>query len=83
VPVARRVGGLADSITDEVTGILFNEYTGDALRTALLKTIGLYHNSATWAKLMRHGMRQQFGWDISAARYLDVYRRAQALAAAR
>jgi len=83
VPVARRVGGLADSITDEVTGILFNEYTGGALRTALLKAIRLYHNSATWAKLMRHGMRQQFGWDVSAARYLDVYRRAQALATAR
>ena len=43
--------------------------------------LGGYRDRAAWRTIMRRAMDQQFGWDGSAARYLDVYRRALALRA--
>jgi starch synthase len=76
IPVARRVGGLADSIADGVTGLLFDEYTPEGLMRAVKQAIGQYREPATWRALIRQAMEQRFGWDDSAKRYLDVYRRA-------
>lgn len=79
VPVARRVGGLLDSIVDGETGVLFDEYTPAALEQAVLRGLGYYRDRAAWRKIVHHAMAQSFGWDGSAVRYLDVYRRALAL----
>lgn len=76
IPVARRVGGLADSIADGATGMLFDEYTPEGLMRAIQQAIGQYREAAAWEALVRQAMRQRFGWDDSAKRYLDVYRRA-------
>jgi len=91
VPVARRVGGLADSIQDGVTGILFDQYTPEAfaavLRRAIaiyadrpawkaLVRIAIYADRPAWKALVRNAMAQPFGWQASAERYHDVYRRA-------
>jgi len=81
IPVARRVGGLHDSIADEETGFLFNAYEPAALEQAVQHALGGYRDRAAWRTIMRRAMDQQFGWDGSAARYLDVYRRALALRA--
>ncbi len=79
VPVARRVGGLLDSIVDGEAGYLFNEYVPAALEQAVARALGCYHDRATWRATMRRAMAQPFGWEGSAAHYLDVYRRALAL----
>jgi len=79
VPVARRVGGLADSIADGVTGILFDEYTPEGFMQAVQQAIVQYRDAAAWQALTRGAMRQRFGWDDSAKRYLDLYRRALVL----
>src|SRR5213593_240790 len=39
VPVARRVGGLSDSIVDGITGFLFDEYSPAALAQAIRRAI--------------------------------------------
>jgi starch synthase len=78
IPVARRVGGLADSIADGVTGLLFDEYTPEGLMQAVTQAIGRYREAAPWRAMVRRAMAQRFGWDASAERYLDVYRRALA-----
>jgi starch synthase len=78
IPVARRVGGLLDSIGDGTTGFLFTEYTSAALEQALARALARYRERAPWRAIVRHAMTQQFGWDRSAARYQDVYRRALA-----
>jgi starch synthase len=83
IPVARRVGGLADSIADDVTGVLFDEYSPAGLTAALDRATRSYRRPATWRALVRRAMAQQFGWDVSTARYLEVYRRALAVAASR
>jgi starch synthase len=76
IPVARRVGGLADSIADGATGLLFDDYTPAGLMQAVLQAIGQYREAPAWRALIRRAMGQRFGWDDSAKRYLDVYRRA-------
>jgi starch synthase len=76
IPVARRVGGLADSIADGVTGMLFDEYTPDALMGAMRRAIEQYHQPAAWEALIRSSMSLPFGWGASGKRYLDLYRRA-------
>jgi starch synthase len=81
VPVARRVGGLVDSIVDGVTGILFNEYTPAALQQAVERALALYHDRAAWRTLVRQVMEKPSGWEGSASRYLEVYQRALAVRA--
>ena len=79
VPVARRVGGLTDSIVDGVTGFLFDEYTPAALAQAVRRAVEHYADRTGWRKLVRAAMAQQFGWDRSAEQYLALYRRALAV----
>jgi starch synthase len=83
IPVARRVGGLADSIADGVTGILFDEYTPAGFKGALTRATRRYHQPASWRGFVSRAMAQQFGWDVSAERYLEVYRRALGRVASR
>ena len=76
LPVARRVGGLADTIEDRVTGFLFDEYQPWALREALAGALAMYADPQTWREHIREAMRRDFGWSRSVDRYRDVYRRA-------
>jgi starch synthase len=78
IPVARRVGGLLDSIVDGETGVLFSAYAPAALEQAVERALGWYRDRAVWRTIVRHAMAQSFGWEGSATRYLDVYRRALA-----
>jgi len=82
VPIARRVGGLADSIVDGVTGLLFDEYSAPALAAALERAVSLYRDPPAWHELAGRAMEKPFGWGASAARYHEVYRRALASAPA-
>ncbi|HEV8305338.1 MAG TPA: glycosyltransferase, partial [Gemmatimonadales bacterium] len=79
VPVARRVGGLSDSIEDGVTGFLFDEYEPAALARAIRRAVESYADRPAWRKLIRAAMARQFGWDRSAEQYLALYGRALAL----
>jgi starch synthase len=76
IPVARRVGGLLDSIADGETGFLFSEYAPAALEQAVRRALDRHRDRATWRTIVRRAMAQSFGWEDSAARYLDHYRRA-------
>src|SRR2546425_5228547 len=82
VPVARRVGGLSDSIVDGETGFLFDEYTPAALGQAIRRATEAYADRTGWRKLVRGAMAQQFGWHRSAEQYLALYRRALAVRSA-
>jgi starch synthase len=78
VPVVRRVGGLMDTVVDGTTGFLFDEYKPAGLVRALRRTIQAYHNRSNWPSLVTEGMRQDFSWGPSAARYQAAYHRAAA-----
>jgi starch synthase len=78
IPIARRVGGLVDSIEDGATGFLFDEYTPDALEQALQQAVERYRDRTAWRSMMRRALKRSFGWEPSADQYLAVYRRALA-----
>lgn len=75
LPVARRVGGLADTIEDGVTGFLFDAFTTADFLNACVRAIDHYQHPTIWAAMQREAMSRDFGWERSAARYLDLYRR--------
>jgi len=76
LPVVRRVGGLADTVEDRVTGFLFDEYQPWALEEAVQYAIDLHVDRPAWEKLVREAMSRDFSWNAGVLRYRDVYRRA-------
>ncbi len=75
IPIARRVGGLADTIEDGVTGFLFDDYTPDDFTRGVLRAIDQFEDPDGWAEMIRAAMARDFGWERSAAKYLSLYRR--------
>jgi len=79
IPVARRTGGLADTVLnhqpleDEGTGFLFSDYTADALQGCLKRALCVYVNKPRWKKLIRSAMKTNFSWQGSAKRYIELY----------
>jgi starch synthase len=84
VPVVRRTGGLADSVFDpqdlgkNPNGFVFEEYSPEALWTAINRAMVAYQDKVFWKKLMRRGMSLDHSWQNSVQKYLELYRRALA-----
>jgi len=78
LPVARRVGGLADTIEDGVTGFLFGAFEPGALDDAVDRAIEAYGDAAGWDAMRRTAMRRPFGWSEPADAYAALYDRALA-----
>ncbi len=76
IPVVRAVGGLADTVEDGVTGVVFEEYSGAALLGALERAIALFADRRHWRLLQAAAMRQDHSWDRSAREYVNMYERA-------
>jgi starch synthase len=90
LPLVRRVGGLADSVTDtdlitlaegRATGIVFEQMNAEDFTHALLRARSLYRRPQDWAQVQRTGMQQSFSWDSAARRYGDLYRSLLSLSA--
>ena len=81
IPVARRVGGLGDTIEDGTTGFLFDEYSPEALVRTTRRAIEHYADPHVWHRMMRAAMSQDFGWRRSGESYVKAYGRALALRA--
>jgi starch synthase len=81
VPIARRTGGLADTIIDVGdpggTGVLFDGYDPVSLAHALDRALRVYAHREAWIELQRRGMEKDFSWDRSAAAYEALYREAR------
>ncbi|MGH7593009.1 MAG: glycogen synthase [Gemmatimonadales bacterium] len=83
IPVARRVGGLADTIDDGLTGFLFEAFDERALVGGIWRALTEHHSTGAWREMQREAMARDFGWDRAAERYSDIYSQAIALAARR
>ena len=77
-PIVRRVGGLADTVEDGVTGFVFDPFRTEPLVGAALRGLDCYANPHEWTRMVRTAMARDFGWDRSVTSYLEVYRNAVA-----
>lgn len=75
LPVARKVGGLADTIEDGVTGFLFDGFSTNEFLHACIRAIDHYQHPDVWLQMQREAMSRDFGWERSEMRYREVYRR--------
>ena len=82
LPVARRVGGLADTVVDasgealaggRATGFLFDEAQAAALLAAVSRLVQTYRDPASWDRLRQAAMAQDHSWRGPAQRYLALY----------
>ena len=79
MPIVRQTGGLADTITEfnpetgEGTGFRFDEYDPVDFQSAVDRALAVWPNRKLWTKLMRNGMKQDFSWNLSASKYMQVY----------
>jgi starch synthase len=82
IPIARKTGGLADTIDDydhlagRGTGFLFEEYASRALLEAAKRAFCVYAVRSKMQALIRQAMEMNFSWEKAAAGYLDLYRKA-------
>jgi starch synthase len=83
LPLVRRVGGLADTVVDctledlaehKATGFVFDRFAEFDFSRAVRRALTLYERPEHWQAVVRNAMQQDFGWQRSAARYLDLYR---------
>lgn len=81
IPVVRRVGGLADTVTAydpgtrRGTGFVFDHYTEDGLGWALGQALTTHMDQRAWRGLQQAGMAEDNSWEHRAAEYLTAYRR--------
>ncbi|WP_264812308.1 glycogen synthase GlgA, partial [Gluconacetobacter sacchari] len=84
VPIASRVGGLADTIidanaaamaSDVATGFLFSPVDGETLAGAIRRAAALFRQPARWAGLQRNGARYDVSWGHKAQDYARLFRR--------
>lgn len=73
LPIARRTGGLAETIEDGVTGFLFGVPTADELLCAVSRAMDAFSVRSRLEAMRRAAMTQPFEWIRSAASYQALY----------
>lgn len=83
LPLARRTGGLADTVIDphddpkRANGFLFDAPSADALLATLDRALEAYRKRRAWLPMVRHGMTGDFSWNTSAQKYVELYEKAR------
>ena len=84
LPIVHRTGGLADTVqnyneqTGEGTGFVFDNLTPQSVYDTVGWAVYAWYNKPEHIEQMRkRGMKQQFGWDTAAQKYVEVYKEAR------
>ncbi len=73
VPVVRAAGGLNDTVKQGETGFVFEKAHHMSLMGAIKTAIKIFSDHDQWKKIQQAGMAQDFSWENSARKYLDLY----------
>ncbi len=78
LPIVRRVGGLADTVSDDggtgpATGFVFDAATPVALERCVLRAVALKRQAGGWRQRMVAAMAQPLSWERPARAYLGLY----------
>jgi starch synthase len=84
LPLVRRTGGLADTVTDSslenlsdgiASGFVFEDATAAALQRAIRRAFVLWSRPALWRYVQRQAMALDFSWHVAARAYQALYQR--------
>lgn len=81
LPIVRETGGLKDTIkayneyTGEGNGFSFAPYNSNDLLTVVDYAMKVFYDKPSWNSIIRNAMRCDFGWSVSAKKYLDLYKK--------
>ena len=79
IPIVRATGGLDDTVVDlaedpkRANGIKFREPSARALARAMRKALVLFDAPRLRHRVQVSGMKADFSWERTAARYVEVY----------
>ncbi|HHB91880.1 MAG TPA: glycogen synthase GlgA [Thioploca sp.] len=82
IPIVRRTGGLADTVTDATpeniqnkiaTGFIFERSNANELLHCIERAVKIFHNKEIWKQLQITGMTRDFSWQKSAKQYISLY----------
>jgi len=79
VPVVRRTGGLADTVTHydpnsgAGNGFMFDDFVASGLMWALDGALSRY-GTPEWEKIIKNAMNSDFSWNHSAGLYIELYK---------
>jgi starch synthase len=82
LPLVRAVGGLADTVVDSnpqtladgsATGFVFQHPDAAELLATLRRAVALWYDQQSWRQVQLAAMAQDFSWQQSANRYLQLY----------
>lgn len=82
IPIVRKTGGLADTIENANpskgtgNGFVFTRYDAREMLNTIKFACEVYRDKNVWEIMMLRGMRQDFSWDASAKKYVELYKRA-------
>jgi starch synthase len=80
VPIVRRTGGLVDTVSfhDPIgqtgTGFSFDRYEPLDMYTCMVRAWESYRYNDAWRLLQQRGMNNDFSWQTSAEKYVQLYR---------
>lgn len=79
VPIVRETGGLKDTVqpynpTDKTgVGFTFKTYNSYDMLDAVWRAYGTFFDKDNWKAVASNAMKQDFGWEVSAKKYIDIY----------
>ncbi len=79
LPIVRKTGGLRDTIdvynkfTGEGNGFGFENFTSNDLQHAINEALEAYKNKPVFKKMIRRAMNDDFSWERSASKYIELY----------
>lgn len=83
VPVVHATGGLADTVsdttydslmTDTATGFTFEHANDGAFQWCIERAVAMYRQKDQWRRVQHTIVFEDFSWDRSASRYVELYR---------
>lgn len=74
IPIARATGGLSDTVSEGVNGLLYTSPTARELKHTLEKAIALKQNKPQLhQRMVQKAMTTNFSWEKSAREYIELY----------
>lgn len=80
IPIVHAVGGLKDTVqafnaeTGEGNGVTFQSYNAYDMLGAVDRAIMIWKDEDTRRKILENGMSGDYSWNVSAEKYIEIYR---------